>query len=158
MSTLTPSDEINEYFMRQAINQANLSIPVQLAYCVGAILVEFGVDSCYTTLAAGYSRELLGNTHAEECCLLKYNGSGQNLILYTTMEPCSRRLSGKKSCTDLIIESGIQTIIIGALEPTVFIENCEGVKLLTNSGRIVKIMNNMQQACLNMNQHLFKAE
>ncbi|KAG0044136.1 hypothetical protein BGZ83_010631 [Gryganskiella cystojenkinii] len=67
--------------MNLAIEQANLSIPVPSGYCVGAVLVkethqdlnpsEVPVADRFQVLATGYSRELPGNTHAEECCLLK---------------------------------------------------------------------------------------
>ena len=60
------------------------------------------------------ARRLLGNTHAEECALDKFMcehaGEGgkravpSSAIMYTTMEPCSKRLSGKKPCVERIIE------------------------------------------------------
>ncbi|WFD32512.1 hypothetical protein MSPP1_003560 [Malassezia sp. CBS 17886] len=73
------------------------------------------------TLFTGYSRELPGNTHAEECaleklrrhCLRTPEGQGDlsaarlrvplPLLLYTTMEACSERLSGNQPCVDRIL-------------------------------------------------------
>lgn len=49
------------------------------------------------------------------------------------MEPCSRRLSGKKTCCERIVESGIKTVYIGAKEPKNFV-NCEGDKILRENG------------------------
>ncbi|CAG8617770.1 8185_t:CDS:2 [Paraglomus occultum] len=80
-------------FMRLAIEQAKLSAPVPTAYCVGAVFVN---PQTYETLATGYSRKLPGNTHAEECCLIKLSSLDpssvspfSSLTIYTTMEPCS---------------------------------------------------------------------
>ena len=75
-------------------------------------------------LATGYSRELPGNTHAEECALeklLRYcvrtpeaqssrsvsealEREPLSLVLYTTMEPCSNRLSGNVPCLQRILQ------------------------------------------------------
>ena len=40
---------------------ANESIPVDTAYCVGCVIVKNNV-----VISTGYSRELPGNTHAED--------------------------------------------------------------------------------------------
>lgn len=169
-----------------AIAQANKSKPVDKAYCVGAVLV----DASGSVLATGYSRELPGNTHAEECCFIKMQtrwvtdkdstsstdsavGSGSNtpitdakentgtqaptskVDLYTTMEPCSKRLSGKKSCTERLLElkSHIRRVIIGALEPPVFVK-CTGADLLRDAGIEVVAMDDMKELCLAPNRHI----
>lgn len=73
-------------------------------------------------IATGFSRELPGNTHAEQCALDKLlqnapsssSASTQaeqidrsektyDLDLYTTMEPCSERLSGNAPCVSRIL-------------------------------------------------------
>ena len=76
-------------------------------------------------LTTGFSREFPGNTHAEECALEKLarycgrtpeaqgraaidfarNREPIRLLLYTTMEPCSERLSGNKPCVTRILEA-----------------------------------------------------
>jgi pyrimidine deaminase RibD-like protein len=71
---------IHERFMELAIKQATIAIPIQSAYCVGSILVQYQPSNsstnndfdAYRIISSGYSRELAGNTHAEECCLMKY--------------------------------------------------------------------------------------
>lgn len=152
----------DEGFMELAIKEAFKSIPVDTAYCVGAILVKesllilcclYKVDVILTT---GYSRELEGNTHAEECCLMKAREGNIDIIhstIYTTMEPCTTRLSGKKSCTDLILASGIARVVIGVLEPTHFVK-CEGISKL--SGIKVDVINNpdIVARCTEPNKHL----
>lgn len=71
-------------------------------------------------------------------CLLKYARycSGNNpthpelvpstCVLYTTMEPCSSRLSGNVTCVEHIIKRGIKRVVIGVLEPEIFVKDCEG--------------------------------
>ena len=60
------SGEADLAWMRIACEQARLSPPVDTAYCVGCVLVKDG-----TAIATGFSRELPGNTHAEQCALMK---------------------------------------------------------------------------------------
>jgi pyrimidine deaminase RibD-like protein len=110
----TNQQQIDHHFMQLAIIEANKSIPVESAYCVGALIIgkteeQNNVDGTifehYRVLYTGYSREIEGNTHAEQCCFIKLQQQlkkqepfivPEDWILYTTMEPCSTRLSGKK--------------------------------------------------------------
>ncbi|SCV04817.1 LAMI_0H19504g1_1 [Lachancea mirantina] len=118
--------EPHRKFMLQAIEEAQKCPPTTTAFSVGAVLVNGD-----RVLSTGYSRELPGNTHAEQCALEKYfKVSGTNEIplgsvLYTTMEPCSLRLSGNKPCVDRIIElnPGIKTVFVGVMEPDTFVKN-----------------------------------
>lgn len=129
--------------MRLAFELSMTSIPVGSAYCVGALLVS----STGKILSCGFSRELPGNTHAEECVLLKHDSQTThetpsdnliNLTLYTTMEPCSTRLSGKKSCVERILDHpGVVRVVFGAKEPNHFVRNCKGVEMVEHSQRVV---------------------
>ena len=92
-------------YMEQAISEAEKCGPTKTAFNVGAVLVN-GTK----VLSTGYSRELPGNTHAEQCALEKYfveNGGQRDVppgsVLYTTMEPCSLRLSGNEPCVQRIL-------------------------------------------------------
>lgn len=113
-------------YMKLAIEEAKKSEPTSTAFCVGALLVNSG-----KILSTGYSRELPGNTHAEQCALDKYfkdNNTNKVPIgteLYTTMEPCSYRLSGNEPCLDRIIKQGgnISSVFVGVLEPSTFVKN-----------------------------------
>jgi pyrimidine deaminase RibD-like protein len=92
-------------------------------------------------LVTGYSRELYGNTHAEENALTKLLSSEKSysgLDMYTTMEPCSTRLSGNKACTERIIDSGgvIRRVILGVREPDDFVLGV-GMEKLRERGFIV---------------------
>ncbi|KAG9303300.1 hypothetical protein G9A89_013626 [Geosiphon pyriformis] len=168
----TEQDEIDKHYMRVAIEQANLSIQVDTAYCVGAVLVKNS-----KILSTGYSRELPGNTHAEECALLKLSSTNSNRILnfnqiltnpspassnaidladatiYTTMEPCSTRLSGNLSCVERILEAGIKRVVLGIQEPDRFVK-CVGVELLKARGLEVVRIKGFEEECLKPNSHI----
>ena len=97
------SGEADLAWMRVACEQARLSPPVDTAYCVGCVLVKGG-----EAIATGYSRELhqdggaavdepsRGNTHAEQCALIKAGAAAEGCDVYCTMEPCSKRASSSK--------------------------------------------------------------
>lgn len=168
MSSLQPSFDRDAVLMRAAAEASRLCTPSPGAYSVGAVLVS--PDGI--TLATGYSRELPGNTHAEECCLVKAReaslmavssssaaaitiprtiplalsklatitdlvhdraGVFSGCTMYSTMEPCSHRLSGKPSCASLIISAGIARVVMGLAEPPNFVV-CEGVAQLEAAG------------------------
>jgi pyrimidine deaminase RibD-like protein len=122
--------------MEMAIKQAHLSIPVESAYCVGCVIVQSNsaesIDQdktiTVTPMATGFSRELPGNTHAEECALMKLKMDEQSAFgcdMYTTMEPCSKRLSGKEPCVKHIINAKVGRVFIGTREPDHFVK-CKG--------------------------------
>ncbi|RGB42279.1 cytidine deaminase-like protein [Rhizophagus diaphanus] len=136
--------------MKLAIEQANLSEPVETAYCVGAVLVK---DS--QILSKGYSRELEGNTHAEECALKKLHDitEAKGAIMYTTMEPCSKRLSGNKPCVERIVETGIKKIVIGIKEPDKFVK-CEGISILQANGIEVINVPELEEECKKPSKHI----
>ncbi|KAI9604636.1 hypothetical protein KEM48_002391 [Puccinia striiformis f. sp. tritici PST-130] len=106
---LTTSGELHFDCMRKAIALARQCKPIPTAFCVGCLMTKTGTSE---VISEGYSRELEGNTHAEQCAIMKILNqlsspnipTYMDIDLYTTMEPCSVRLSGNKPCTDLILE------------------------------------------------------
>ncbi|KAL0640050.1 DRAP deaminase [Maublancomyces gigas] len=122
--------------MHLALLEAQKCVATPTAYCVGAILTTCSGE----ILSTGYSRELPGNTHAEQCCLEKLAAQGTELpedaVLYTTMEPCSKRLSGNSPCVDRIIATGgkIKTVYVGVREPDRFVKDNVGLKKLMEAG------------------------
>lgn len=114
--------------MHRALALAASCPPSETAFSVGSVLYDpvRGV-----ILSTGFSRELPGNTHAEECCLRKFTervgtglpeGSGK-LDIYSTLMPCSKRLSGLKTCMERIIEDGrIGRVFVGLGEDTRFVK------------------------------------
>ncbi|KAG9954559.1 putative multicopper oxidase, type 1, partial [Aureobasidium melanogenum] len=139
--------------MRLALDEARKSPPKPTNYCVGAVLVS--PSSPEPILATGYTLELEGNTHAEQCCLGKLartmNISEEHVgsimpddtVLYTTMEPCDFRLSGNLPCTERVLltrsssstgHKGIQKVYIGVKEPEKFVGENKGRRKLEDAG------------------------
>jgi pyrimidine deaminase RibD-like protein len=131
--------------MQYALSLADNSPPKPTNFRVGAILVRLK-DGHIS--AQGYTLELPGNTHAEECCLLKLaqeqSTTEEKLaetitephVLYTTVEPCYKRLSGKLPCLERVIrqKSWIKKVYVGVQEPETFVGQNPGRKILEDAG------------------------
>ena len=100
--------------------------------------------------------ELAGNTHAEQCCLSNFASvhnvpdsqvssvlpveSGRKLIMYVTMEPCGKRLSGNAPCAERITgtreggRAGIHKVYFGVKEPETFVGESVGRQMLSGAG------------------------
>ena len=138
-----PSHSTDLQYLRQTIALAELSPPKPSNFRVGCIIVsETG-----TVLSTGYTLELEGNTHAEQCALTKAGQIfGQELsstlkgsTLYTSLEPCSLRLSGNLPCVQRIIgtvecQEGIRRVVFGAKEPETFVKHSKSCQLLSEAG------------------------
>ncbi|CAD6646762.1 XXYS1_4_G0028860.mRNA.1.CDS.1 [Saccharomyces cerevisiae] len=131
--------EPHRRYMEMAVKESDKCGPTKTAFSVGAVLVH-GTQ----VLATGYSRELPGNTHAEQCALIKYSQLHPNCptivpmgtVLYTTMEPCSFRLSGNEPCCDRILatQGAIGTVFVGVMEPDTFVKNNTSLNKLESHG------------------------
>ena len=157
--TITAGD--HEAYMRYAVDLARKSPPKPTNFCVGALMVDTMTGQILST---GYTLELEGNTHAEQCAIeklmkfhkvgdtyatsygssismknfledIQYERLGCRIDLYTTIEPCSRRNSGLRSCVDRILGTRplIHKIYVGVKEPTIFV--CENRADATLKGR-----------------------
>lgn len=143
-----PNDHVN--YMRLALDQAQESPPKPSNFRVGALLVDADTGNI---LSRGYTLECEGNTHAEQCCLMKYaqqhdlpeervgEALPPNTVIYTTMEPCNLRLSGNLPCADRIIrttgldgERRIKKVYLGVKEPEKFVGENEGISKLEKYG------------------------
>ncbi|CBY00431.1 similar to CMP/dCMP deaminase zinc-binding [Plenodomus lingam JN3] len=143
-----PNDHMQ--YMRLALDQAEKSPPKPSNFRVGALLVNADTGSI---LSRGYTLECEGNTHAEQCCLLKFAQAHDlpedrvgealppNTVIYTTMEPCNLRLSGNLPCADRIIrtkskdgEASIKKVYIGVKEPEKFVGENQGRAKLEANG------------------------
>jgi pyrimidine deaminase RibD-like protein len=155
----------HEGYMEYALEQARQSPPAPTKFCVGAVLVDADKNEILST---GWSLELPdnnpadpGKTHAEQCCFIKVAQKHnlpearlcevlpQNTILYTTMEPCNKRLSGNKPCVDRILglKDCIKTVYIGIKEPENFIDQsvlAVGRKRLQDAGVKVIFLEGME--------------
>ncbi|KAI1496692.1 cytidine deaminase-like protein [Biscogniauxia marginata] len=135
----------HEAYMRLALSLATKSPPKPTNYRVGALVVEVATNEI---LATGYTLELPGNTHAEQCCFEKlaekYSVAATHLsealpgevVLYTTVEPCSKRLSGNLPCVDRILAIGkrIKTVYVGVQEPEKFVGDNSSKQKLRDAG------------------------
>ncbi|KAJ2356002.1 DRAP deaminase [Coemansia sp. RSA 2618] len=148
-----PFDERREEERLQTITLGQKCINTDRAFNVGAVIADQRTGSILST---GYSRELPGNTHAEQCALTSLNATnynGNDLAIYTTMEPCSRRLSGNKPCVERIVEAGISKVFVGVREPSNFVV-CTGVAELEKRGVRVVVIEELESECRELNRHL----
>ena len=105
-------------FLRQAIELSRRCPPSDAAFSVGAVLVDAGG----AVLATGYSRQCDPRGHAEEAALATVAGQPQpGATIYSSLEPCLRRLSRPRSCCELIVAAGITRVVLAWREPPVFV-------------------------------------
>lgn len=146
-------------YMERALSLAKKSPPKPTNYCVGAVLVD---PSTNAILADGYTLELDGNTHAEQCCLIKLSEKygvpeerlkdvlPRHLALYTTVEPCSKRLSGNVPCAERILRLAgvIDAVYVGVLEPKEFVQDNTGRHALEKAGVTFEHVSGMEEEIL----------
>ncbi|KAF4910235.1 Bifunctional protein RIB2 [Colletotrichum viniferum] len=140
---IAPGD--HKAYLQYALSLAKQSPPKPTNYRVGAVLVNPAGNAVVST---GYTLELPGNTHAEQCCFMKLAEQHQvaeeelgsliktPLVLYTTMEPCSVRLSGNLPCAKRILQlrSVIKAVYVGVQEPEKFVKDNTGRAALERAG------------------------
>jgi dCMP deaminase len=165
-----------EYFLTLAFFVAQRSIDPSTK--CGAVLVA--ADK--RILSTGYNGPLKGvddniipltrpekyahMLHAEENCLLAYNGSAQDLngaVMYVTGSPCHK-------CLRMILQKGIRKIIVTTGNPTVmhdsseekickmirdYTPNLEYVEL-SNVLNILELLHITERYIIDKNQWLFK--
>ena len=135
--------------MHYALSIAKQASHKPTNFSVGAVVVDETENHILTT---GYTNELPGNTHAEECAITKLEtkirvspplwlSPDAVLALYTTMEPCNKRSSGSIPCTGTILDfnqkpltKGITKVYFGAKEPETFVEENQGKGKLEAEG------------------------
>ena len=140
-------------WMRLAVELAWLCPPSDTAYSVGAVIVA--ADG--TELSRGFSRESDPVVHAEESALGKLTPGDPRLpgaTIYSTLEPCSQRKSRPRSCTELIIASGIRRVVIAWREPDLFVADCQGYELLEQAGLEVIELPAFSEQAAAPNRHL----
>lgn len=141
----------DRYWLQQAIDLSR-SCPPSTTFSVGAIIV--GADG--EILSTGYSRETDPHDHAEEIALAKLAGQDLELsgaTIYTSLEPCSKRASRPRTCTELILAAGLDRVVFAWREPLIFVD-CEGVELLESSGVEVLELSDLADAVREINAHV----
>src|SRR5438270_9927979 len=124
------------------------------SFAVGAVLV----DSADRLLTTGYSLELGPGWHAEEVALHKAAEDGLDLhgcTLFSSLEPCSVRLSGKRPCTEHVLAAGIRRVVFALAEPPLFVR-CEGRAVLEAGGVEVVQLPEFGPIVRAINAHLFE--
>ena len=140
--------------MRVAISLAWQCPPSETAFSVGAVIV----DAAGAELSRGFSRE--GGdpaVHAEEAALGKLAPGEPRLAgatIYSTLEPCSRRRSRTRTCTELIIAAGLARVVIAWREPELFVADAQGYELLSRAGLTVTEMPELAADAAAPNWHL----
>jgi len=173
MTSPSKSDHLS--YLQQALDLARKSPPRPTNFCVGALLVSYTLNSTSEILSTGYTLELPGNTHAEQCALSKLASSRSvsesqiksilapemNVVLYTTLEPCTRRLSGNTPCVQRIIATrdsgsggmgGIRKVVFGAKEPGTFVRDSESCRMMTDAGVEWEYVDGLQDEILSVSR------
>ncbi|MEV6028352.1 dCMP deaminase [Streptomyces sp. NPDC052036] len=145
--------EFDAYWLGRAVELAHICPPSPTAFSVGAILV----DQEGRQISCGYSRELSPLHHAEEAALdkLPVDTDLTHATLYSSLEPCGRRLSRPYCCSELVIAAGIRRVITAWREPDLFVPECRGLRTLHTAGVTVHELPEFAAAAKAANSHLF---
>ncbi|HEY8382484.1 MAG TPA: bifunctional diaminohydroxyphosphoribosylaminopyrimidine deaminase/5-amino-6-(5-phosphoribosylamino)uracil reductase RibD [Microvirga sp.] len=87
---------------------------------VGAVVVAEGAHG--PMIVGQGATQAGGRPHAERVALDMAGDAARGATLYVTLEPCSARSRQDHgpSCTDLVLQSGIRRLVIGAPDPSPF--------------------------------------
>jgi len=114
---------------------------------VGSILVYNG-----TVIGNGF-HERCGGPHAEVKAIDSARSQGHTdfseCTLYVTLEPCCH-FGKTPPCTDLIIKTGIRTVVIGMTDPNPLVSG-QGTAALRNAG-VTVIAGILEPECRNQNR------
>jgi pyrimidine deaminase RibD-like protein len=143
------------HWLREAIELSRQCPPSESAFSVGAVLVS----DAGTVAATGHSRERNPKDHAEEVALARAAGDPllTGATLYSSLEPCLARASRPHSCAELIIEAGIQRVVIAWLEPPLFAAG-GGAGALRRAGVTVVEIPWLAGLARSVNAHLVREE
>ncbi|MGH3398387.1 MAG: deaminase [Streptosporangiaceae bacterium] len=143
-------------WLREAIELSRSCPPSETAFSVGAVLVSGDPARASTAVATGFSRERDPHDHAEEVALAKAAEAGAGLgdaTIYTSLEPCLRRLSRPRSCAQLIVAAGIRRVVLAWLEPPLFVPG-GGAQWLREQGVTVVEVPDLAGTARAVNAHL----
>jgi pyrimidine deaminase RibD-like protein len=154
--------ELDRHWLELACELARLCPPSETAFSVGAVIV--GADGA--ELARGFSRETDPKAHAEEAALEKLTasvgaaapgGAGEpgGATIYSSLEPCGRRLSRPRPCARLIVDAGIGRVVYAWREPSLFVEG-NGEEVLRAAGVEVVRIGDLAERAKEPNRHLLE--
>lgn len=140
--------EADLHWLRQAIELSCRCPPSATAFSVGALIV----DEEGTVIADGWSRRDDPHVHAEEAALSGL-GVHPGATIYSSLEPCSTRASRPRSCTELILASGLRRVVFAWREPAIFVD-CDGAERLREAGLTVIEVPSLAPLVRKVNAHL----
>jgi pyrimidine deaminase RibD-like protein len=152
---LSEVSDVDRHWLHRAIDLSRRCPPTDVGYAVGAIVVSVDGDP----LATGYSRDDGSRVHAEESALRKLgwrdgHPAGPELgaaTMYSSLEPCSARLSSSTTCVQMILAAGIRRVVFALLEPPLFVD-CQGAELLCDAGVEVVHLAELGELVIEVNQ------
>jgi diaminohydroxyphosphoribosylaminopyrimidine deaminase/5-amino-6-(5-phosphoribosylamino)uracil reductase len=150
---MTPITLADQRWMGLSIDLAGECPPSETAFSVGAVIVSASGQE----VSRGYSRESGPHVHAEESALAKVAAGDPRLAgatVYSTLEPCSQRASRPRSCTQLILATGIRRVVIAWREPGLFVAGAQGCELLRAAGVTVDEIPGLAERAKAPNRHL----
>ena len=76
-------------------------------------------------------------------------------MIYTSLEPCGKRLSGKMTCVQRIIDAKLSRVIYAEKEPLIFVLGT-GHKILVKHEVDVLKLDGFKEAFYRANKHLLE--
>jgi pyrimidine deaminase RibD-like protein len=144
--------EADLHWLRQAIELSRRCPPSPTAFSVGALIVDGGIGDG-TVVADGWSRRDDPHEHAEESALARAGAGPRTATIYSSLEPCSTRASRSRTCTELILESGLRRVVFAWREPEIFVD-CDGAERLRAAGVTVIEVPSLAPLVRKVNAHL----
>lgn len=137
----------HETYMRMAVAEAKKGIGrVNPNPLVGAVLVKDG-----RILSKDYHHQC-GQLHAERLAILHCTEDLTGATLYVTLEPCCHQ-GRTPPCTEIILESGISTVVVGSPDPNPLVAG-KGIGILRDAGLTV-VTGVLEEECREMNRVFF---
>jgi pyrimidine deaminase RibD-like protein len=135
--------------------QLGLECPVsEGSFSVGAVLT----DEKGQEISTGFSREFGEQWHAEHVALEKAARNGvdpEGGWIYSSLEPCGNRLSGKTPCVQRIVDAKLSRVVYAEKEPPIFVPGT-GHQALVNHGIDVLKLDGFKDLFYQANKHLLE--
>lgn len=146
---------MDKTYLELAIEEAKKSNSKH-GYHVGAVIVKNSrvLSTGHTGKGKPYIDKKEHYMHAEEYAISACQESLAGATMYVTMEPCTARRCGAKSCCDWIIDAGITKIVFGVLDPEIYI-NCHGAEKIQEAGIEIYQLKELEQCCKELTPALF---
>ena len=148
---LKAKNSIHVKQMKEAIKVAEACTNIEW-YGVGCIITSPEGEVICSSYTNELSDENGKGLHAEEGAIEKareQNLSLKDCTLYSTLEPCSIRASGKEPCVSKILSTELSCVVYGAKEPydSKLGIKCEGDKILRENGIKVVYLEEIAEEC-----------